>query len=89
MNNDERTALIKKYTTKFYIGDAVYVYFDGYHFWLETINSNPDYPTNRIGLEPAVFDNLNDYRAVCYRDFEKLRELEYKQKSSDTKPPNE
>jgi hypothetical protein len=75
-----REELIKKYTTPIYIGDAVYVWFDGFHFWLQTASDNPDYPSNKIGLEPAVFNNLNEYRTACYRDFEKLSELEGKLK---------
>ena len=76
MNREE---LISFYQTKTYIGDSVYVHFDGYHFILETINGYPDDPRNRIGLEPYVFDKLIQHRKNCYQDFEKLKETEANQ----------
>lgn len=45
-----------------YIGDAVYVSFDGYHFWLRTGDAN----NQRIALEPPVFDRLIAYRKRTY-----------------------
>ena len=39
-----------------YIGDGVYAEFDGYGIWLKT--SGYDVPTNKIYLEPAVWDAL-------------------------------
>lgn len=33
---------------KYYIGDGVYIHYDGYQLWLTT-------DTNRIALEPEVF----------------------------------
>lgn len=44
---------------KRYLGDAVYISFDGYHVWLTT-----EYglgPTNAIALEPPVLDGLYRY----------------------------
>ena len=38
------------------IGDAVYVDSDGYHIWLTTEDGIS--VTNRIALEPAVWDQL-------------------------------
>jgi hypothetical protein len=40
-----------------YIGDGVYVWTDGHHIWLGTLEGA------RIALEPSVFDNLNDFRS--------------------------
>ena len=34
-----------------YIGDGVYVSFDGWHFWLRTLRRDAHH---RVGLEPAV-----------------------------------
>jgi hypothetical protein len=44
-----------------YIGDSVYVWYDGYHIWLETRNGLPTDPSNQIALEPNVFRNLVEY----------------------------
>ena len=68
--------LIRKYAAKTYIGDSVYIHFDGYHFILETRNGFPDDPSNTISIEPNVFYNLIEYRNNCYREFELLREKE-------------
>jgi hypothetical protein len=43
---------------KQYIGDSVYVEFDGYQLILTTENGYPDDPRNRIVLEPEVLDSL-------------------------------
>jgi hypothetical protein len=42
-----------------YLGDGVYVKYDGYGIWLHA-NSH-DNPTDRIYLEPQVFDSLNRF----------------------------
>lgn len=39
---------------KEYLGDSVYVEFDGYHMTLTTENGLPTDPSNRIHLDPAV-----------------------------------
>ena len=41
-----------------YLGDSVYVGFDGYHYWLMTWNGYPDDPRNKIALEPFVYEAL-------------------------------
>jgi hypothetical protein len=41
---------------KGYVGDGVYVDFDGYAVWLKA--NNYDHPTDRICLEPEVWRNL-------------------------------
>lgn len=46
---------------KSYIGDSVYVDFDGYHIVLTTENGYPDDPRNRICLEPEVYQALLDW----------------------------
>lgn len=45
---------------KDYIGDGVYVSFDGYHIWLTV--ERGDEGQARIALEPEVFHNLVQYR---------------------------
>ena len=61
-----------------YLGDAVYVSFDGYHIWLRTGDGN----NQRIALEPAVFDALIDYRRRLYEALtEKTKEAESESKS--------
>ena len=42
-----------------YLGDAVYVSFDGYQVWLSTTNGIGI--TNSIALEPPVYMHLLDY----------------------------
>ena len=69
-----RDEFIKRYSEKMYIGDSVYVHFDGYHIILETNNGYPDDPRNRIGLEPSVFDNLEEYRKHIYEDADKIED---------------
>jgi hypothetical protein len=76
-----REQLIKKYSEKTYIGDAVWIHFDGYHFIMET--SDGIRSENRIGLEPEVIYNFLEYRKQCYSAFEYLvrqekGEMEYK-----------
>ena len=41
-----------------YLGDSVYAGFDGYYYWLNTQNGQPDDPRNAIALEPSVFEAL-------------------------------
>ncbi len=43
---------------KRYIGDSVYVEFDGFALVLTTENSLPNDPSNRIVLEPEVYEAL-------------------------------
>ena len=44
---------------KQYLGDSVYVDYDGYHFILTT--ENGDEVSNRVFLEPIVFAALKNY----------------------------
>ncbi len=46
---------------KGYIGDSVYIEFDGYYITLTTNNGYPDDPRNRIALEPDVIAKLKAY----------------------------
>ena len=39
-----------------YLGDGVYMWPDGYHLWLGTLEGQ------KIALEPNLFDKLNEYR---------------------------
>jgi hypothetical protein len=41
-----------------YLGDSVYVGFDGYHIQLITWNGYSDDPRNKIALEPSVYEAL-------------------------------
>lgn len=51
-----------------YLGDGVYATFDGYYIWLTTGSHEQSDATNRIALEPAVFNALLRYqRALCER----------------------
>jgi hypothetical protein len=68
----KREDFIKQYLQKTYIGDSVYIYFDGYHFILETHNGLPGDPSNRIALEPPVIESLLRYRKNVYEDAEKI-----------------
>ena len=42
-----------------YIGDGVYVRFDGYHVWLLT--GSHDRPDNAVALEPQVYEALTKF----------------------------
>ena len=42
-----------------YIGDGVYVLFDGYGIWLHA--NNHEYPSDRIYIEPNVLEALNRF----------------------------
>lgn len=46
---------------KMYIGDSVFVQYDGYHIVLTTENGYPDDPRNRICLEPPVYSALLEW----------------------------
>lgn len=46
---------------KQYLGDSVYVDFDGFGFVLTTENGYPDDPRNRVVLEPEVYEALAKY----------------------------
>ncbi len=43
---------------KRYIGDSVYIEFDGFNIILTTNNGYPDDPRNRIAMEPAVLESF-------------------------------
>ena len=49
---------VKKMKFPTYLGDSVYVGYDGYHIWLNTQNGYPDDPRNAIALEPEVYRAL-------------------------------
>jgi len=64
MSEDNRVANIPEPLQppeKRYIGDSVYVEFDGFSIILTTNNGYPDDPRNRIALEPEVTRNLQGY----------------------------
>jgi hypothetical protein len=44
-----------------YLGDSIYVDFDGVALVLRTENGYPDDPRNRIVLEPEVYEALAKY----------------------------
>lgn len=68
-----RQDLIKNYESKTYLGDGLYVHFDGYHFVLSTQRENGEH---WVGLEPPVIDALMNYRQRCYDDFKELEKSE-------------
>lgn len=53
-----------------YIGDGVYVFWDGYQMWLAT--QREDGQLHYIALEPSVMNELNKVYKLCatgaYRD---------------------
>lgn len=49
-----------------YLGDGAYAEYDGYSIWIYT--SNGEEETNRICLEPNVYENLVDFVALCVSD---------------------
>jgi hypothetical protein len=51
-----------------YLGDGVYVGFDGYHVWLYTDNGIQ--VTNKIALEPDVLDNFHSWETKFRKRFE-------------------
>lgn len=51
--------MLKRDFSEEYLGDAVYVSFDGYQLWLRTGDGN----NNRIALEPSVYVALTQYVA--------------------------
>ena len=54
---------------KAYLGDSVYVEYDGWGLILTTENGLPADPSNTIHLEPEVVDSLLDYVAGIRKDF--------------------
>lgn len=48
---------------KDYLGEGVYVYFDG--FGIELRANDYDNPTDKIYLEPIVLEALNDFCDFC------------------------
>ncbi len=49
---------------KIYLGDGVYAYFDGYHFWLYTSDGVRN--SEAIALEPQVIAALLRFRKDTY-----------------------
>ncbi len=45
-----------------YLGEGVYVVFDGFHFVLDLRAQPPVLPITKIMLDPAVLDALNRFR---------------------------
>jgi len=56
-----------------YLGDSVYVDFDGYHIVLQLDNGNGVH--SQIKLEPEVFDELCTYVEELHRKFEKKEDM--------------
>jgi len=54
---------------KQYLGDSVYLNFDGYHIVLTTENGYG--PSNTIALEPFMLEKLIDYREELKRKFKR------------------
>lgn len=65
----KRKDFIKWASKKIYLGDGLYVHFDGYHFILSTLRENGEH---WVGLEPSVFDNFIHYRKEVYKNAEDL-----------------
>lgn len=58
-----------RFSKKEYLGDGLYVQFDGYHFILSAERENG---WNWIGLEPQVFDALIRHRKLVYSEAGKI-----------------
>lgn len=54
-----------------YLGDGVYASWDGYHLWLDTRAQDP---VNRIALEPAVLEQLDNYRRRIQSETDRAKE---------------
>ena len=65
----KRKDFIEKYSKKIYLGDGLFVVFDGFHFILSTERENGEH---WVGLEPPVFDALIRHRKHVYEDAETL-----------------
>ena len=55
----------EKYSQETYLGDGLYVHFDGYQFILRAPRELGDH---YVALEPSVFDNFLLYRGKVYED---------------------
>lgn len=66
-----------------HLGDGVYASFDGWHLWLD-LRSRPRTRTDlgkltqqhicRIGLEPEVLDNLDEYRKAIEKAVQEIKD---------------
>jgi len=54
-------SMVESQGNREYLGDSVYVEFDGLYFRLTTNNGYADDPRNQIALEPQVLENLQRY----------------------------
>lgn len=61
----KRSDFIAATRAKTYLGDGLYVHFDGYHFILSCERENGE---NWVGLEPSIFDAFIGYREQVYND---------------------
>ena len=68
---------------KFYLGDSVYVSFDGWGFMLTTENGLPTDPSNRIYLEPKVLESLSLYVEELYQSIREVRDATGKAQGED------
>ncbi len=68
MNHEE---FKKRYSEKTYLGDGLYVHFDGYNFVLSAERENGEH---WVGLELSVFDQLILYRIAVYDDVANIKE---------------
>lgn len=65
-----RKDFLQKYgRQKTYLGDGLYVQFDGYHFMLSTPREDGEH---YVALDPYVFDALLAYREEVYKESENL-----------------
>lgn len=67
----KREQFKEKYTQGFYLGDGLYVHFDGYHLILITEREDG---THKVALEPAHLRNLIKYRDHLYKDLEEIED---------------
>ena len=57
--------------TQRYLGDGVYAIYDGFGVWLHANDHRPEYATDKIYLEPTVFEALDDFRKKLREDYKR------------------
>lgn len=66
------TEFKEKYSKPVYIGDGVFVEFDGYQMILKADRSDYHEAVHWIALEPSVFEMLTEYWNSVQRDAKAL-----------------
>lgn len=64
---------------KTYVGDSVYVEFDGLYIIVTTENGYPDDPRNRIAMEPDVWRKFKQWAIALDSAIREYRRREFEQ----------